>query len=550
MDKIMNDKEKLIQYLITQTDKVFFYCIKRCNSRIDAEDLSQDILLDIMISINKGIKIENFDYYIWQICKNHYSKYVARIIKDREKVMFVEEIDEPGNELSSLDRLINSEKISMINAAIKLLSSDYAEILYSYYIEDRSLSFIAEKLNLPLGTVKRRLFDIRNKLKEYLKMERINGKKAYVPKEFDGHMNGGSYDVDPFDYVSTLINQNLLFHSYGNPCSLEDYSIEMGISLPYIKNIVEKLERATLLMKNDEGKYLTNFIIIDKKTDEKILNLIREKSSSYTSLLADYCKEHFEQWKKLVNNPLLDDNKLMWTYLFNVNRKVEQLDQTIAETMKNSRPYGHQFSDGGWDFSMTEKYESNKNSFYINECINGNGVLGIQGLFYPGQRDIKNIDSEALKCLMWDNSANWDADFELFGYLLKNKNIKYSDCVYTLKTSVDKMVERNYLKIIDNEIKFNFVLFNFENSKLNKEDDYDIGLNNVKIKRKEITKEIEEVVKNVIPEYLYKDLNYISSSYFLAHMRQYVVKKFEELGLIKAINTERFVWNMFCWERK
>lgn len=550
MDKIMNDKGKLIEYLITQIDKVFFYCIKRCNSRIDAEDLSQDILLDIMINIDKGIKIENFDYYIWQICKNHYSKYVARIVKDREKVMFVEEIDEPGNELSSLDKLINSEKISMINSAIKLLSSDYAEILYSYYIEDRTLSFIAEKLNLPLGTVKRRLFDIRNKLKEYLKMEKINGRKAYVPKEFDGHMNGGSYDVNPFNYVSTLINQNLLFHSYGNPCSLEDYSIEMGISLPYIKNIVEKLECATLLLKNDEGKYLTNFIIIDRKTDEKILNLIKERSNIYTSLLADYCKEHFEQWKKLVNNPLLDDNKLMWTYLFTINRKVEQLDQTKEETMKNIRPYGHQFTDGGWDFSMTEKYESNKNSFYINECINGNGVLGIQGLVYPGQRDIKNIDSEALKCLMWDNSANWDADFELFGYLLKNKNIKYSDCVYTLKTSVDKMVERNYLKIIDNEIKFNFVLFNFENGKLNKEDDYDIGLNSAKIKRKEITKEIEEVIKNVIPEYLYKDLNYISSSYFLAHMRQYVVKKFEELGLIKAINNERFVWNMFCWERK
>ena len=144
----MNDKEQLIEQLVAQMDKVFFYCVKRCNSRIDAEDLSQDILLDIMININKGIKIENFDYYIWQICKNHYSKYVARKVKDRENVMFVEEIDEPGNELSSLDKLINSEKISMINAAIKLLSSDYAEILYSYYIEDRSLSFIAEKLNL------------------------------------------------------------------------------------------------------------------------------------------------------------------------------------------------------------------------------------------------------------------------------------------------------------------------------------------------------------------------------------------------------------------
>ena len=94
MNKMMNDKEKLIEQLIAQMDKVFFYCVKRCNSRIDAEDLSQDILLDIMININKGIKIENFDYYIWQICKNHYSKYVARIVKDKDNIMFVEEMYE------------------------------------------------------------------------------------------------------------------------------------------------------------------------------------------------------------------------------------------------------------------------------------------------------------------------------------------------------------------------------------------------------------------------------------------------------------------------
>lgn len=60
----MNDKEDLIEQLIVQMDKVFFYCVKRCNNRIDAEDLSQDIILDIIININKGIKIENFDFYI------------------------------------------------------------------------------------------------------------------------------------------------------------------------------------------------------------------------------------------------------------------------------------------------------------------------------------------------------------------------------------------------------------------------------------------------------------------------------------------------------
>ena len=61
---------------------------------------------------------------------------------------------------------------------------------------------------------------------------------------------------------------------------------------------------------------------------------------------------------------------------------------------------------------------------------------------------------------------------------------------------------------------------------------------------------IEEVVKNVIPEYLYKDLAYIANSYFVENMRQYVVMAFEKEGLIKPINEKRFVYNMFYWERK
>ena len=86
MNNTINDKDLLIEQLLEQMDKVFFYCVKRCNSRADAEDLSQDILLDIIVNINKGIKIENFDYYIWQICKNHYSKYVTKKVKERENI--------------------------------------------------------------------------------------------------------------------------------------------------------------------------------------------------------------------------------------------------------------------------------------------------------------------------------------------------------------------------------------------------------------------------------------------------------------------------------
>lgn len=380
-------------------------------------------------------------------------------------------------------------------------------------------------------------------------MERLNGKKAFVPKEYQSHRSGGAKLI-PEDYTYGLIEQNILLHSYGNPCSLEDYAIEMGISLPYIENIVNSLEHATLLIKDKKGKYLTNFIMVDKKIDLKVQNLINQKADEYTKLIVEYCKKHFDEWKKLVNNPLLDDNKLMWSYLFNINRKVEYLDSTKEETIKNARKHSHIVEGGSWDFSMSEVYDSDTSNFFVNECMCGNGVIGIQGLMYPGQRNIEGINSEALKCIRWDNSANWDADFELFGYLLKNKNIKYSDCIYTLKSSVDKMVEENYLKIEDDNIKFNFVLLDFESANKSKEDEYSSELIPVKLTRKEITKEIESVFKDVIPEYLYKDLDYIANSYFVSNMRKHVIMAFEKAGLIKPIDEKRFVYNMFCWERK
>lgn len=177
------NKEELKEKVVDYADKVFFYCIKRCNNRMDAEDLSQTILLEIIQNIDKGAQIDNMDYYVWGVCKNQYNMYLRKTIKNRKNIEYKEDIDELDKSLSPLDKLLEEEKIRRINQAIKLLSKDYAEILYAYYVEDKTLKFIAEELNLPLGTVGRRLSNIRQKLKEYLDVEKLNGKKAYGSKK-------------------------------------------------------------------------------------------------------------------------------------------------------------------------------------------------------------------------------------------------------------------------------------------------------------------------------------------------------------------------------
>ena len=82
MNETMNKKE-LKEKVVDYASKVFFYCIKRCNNRMDAEDLSQTILLEIIQNIDKGAQINNMDYYIWGVCKNQYNMYLRKTIKER-----------------------------------------------------------------------------------------------------------------------------------------------------------------------------------------------------------------------------------------------------------------------------------------------------------------------------------------------------------------------------------------------------------------------------------------------------------------------------------
>ena len=291
----MNDnmnKDELKEKVVDYASKVFFYCVKRCNNRMDAEDLSQTILLEIIQNIDKGARIDNLDYYIWGVCKNQYNMYLRKTIKDRNKLEYKEDIDAADSK-AFLDEMLEAEKIRRMNQAIKLLSKDYAEILYAYYVEDKTLKFISEELNMPLGTVKKRLFTIRQKLKEYLDMEKLNGKKAYVPKDFSasfGMMKMGTFN--PHNYVNTLISKNLLYHSYDNPCTIEDYSLELGMARPYVEDIVDQLVKVTLLKEVDNNKYITNFPYITKDILNSNASILLDNYKLYTDELIKFAKNH------------------------------------------------------------------------------------------------------------------------------------------------------------------------------------------------------------------------------------------------------------------
>ena len=494
----MNDmnKDELKEKVVDYASKVFFYCVKRCNSRMDAEDLSQTILLEIIQHIDKGAHSDNLDYYIWGVCKNQYNMYLRKTIKDRNNIEYKEDIDSADDSKTALDEMLEDEKIRKMNQAIKLLSKDYAEILYAYYVEDKTLKFIAEELNIPLGTVCRRLSDIRQKLKEYLDMEKLNGKKAYIPKEFEqSYMLDQTGTHNPDEEVKTLIHRNLLYHSYNNPCTIEDYSLELGIARPYIEEIVNRLTEVTLLRKVGKDKYVTDFAFLSKEVQQEIEIVKNKYLPDLYSKLKKYIINNIDKYKNYMCHSDISVGKLMWSFiLYSVTflqwRVFDQYEHTL-------RP-----GKGRWDFHMEEKYYKKAN---LNEI----SYTGFNGVGFCGWTF--NADGEP-EILQSDNSLNgkevWQGIYELVKRL--DKIGYYNENDLMMKELVERLKAENSLIINDNRLLIKIPIISSEDfDKLNNElkEQKEI-LNILKI----IRKENREILEKNIPNYLFGQLDYLIST--------------------------------------
>ncbi len=525
-------KEELIVKLEENIEKVYFYCVKRCNNRMDAEDLSQTILLEILQNINKGVKINNFDYYIWAICKNQYNRYLKQIVHTREMLDFVEEIDEPGTNINALDELVYNENITRMNTVIKLLSKDYSEILYAYYVEDKKLLYIAEELKLPLGTVKRKLAEIRKKLKGYLEMEKLNGKKAYVPKEFYGVM-GGASKFDPHEFTKPLMIKNLLFHSFRNPCSIEDYSIELGISRPYVEDYVTQLMEKEFLIKLESGKYLTNIAFIDKNLRKEIYEYVRNNINPFTDEIIKFCQKILPEYRRLLVDPYIDDEHLMWSLMGIVITNIELLS-TNVKYLKN---YMSEECITNWDYAMMEYLDKvEPDEFFISYNSNEGTKDDIKMIWMPSSIVVDS--NEVSKIISWKRDKGLH-DVATLANTIKLKDIMYSKLDKENQSKLDQFINNKYIKVVNDKVVFQTPCITTENyEKL-------LDLITTSLEAQAILKQIFDEIRNKISvnltPNLFSSIDFILRACVL--LRSKVLTAAYNKGLLKDQEGEFFPYN-------
>ncbi|MBE6149266.1 MAG: RNA polymerase sigma factor [Firmicutes bacterium] len=143
--------------------KIYYWSIKKTNTKEDAEDLTNSIFVSIFEYFNKNVDITKLENLIWKIAHNVWSTRAKKYIKEKNNTSYDKTFD-IGYEENNIDKIIYKEIVNNIDN-IGLTEKEKTSFNL-YYIQDFSIKYISEKLSTTESNVKYYLYNARKKIKE------------------------------------------------------------------------------------------------------------------------------------------------------------------------------------------------------------------------------------------------------------------------------------------------------------------------------------------------------------------------------------------------
>lgn len=173
--RILAGEEDLFEVLVRRyQSRVLAHVARMVGNRDDALDLSQEIFLKVFGALDRYNPAYKFSTWLFRIAGN---AAIDHLRKRRPRTVPLEVQDADGR-MSSLEykssdldpygELRNVERGSAIARAIAALPAEFRELITLRHFGGLSYEEIADVKQMPLGTVKNKLFRARAVLKERL----------------------------------------------------------------------------------------------------------------------------------------------------------------------------------------------------------------------------------------------------------------------------------------------------------------------------------------------------------------------------------------------
>ncbi|NDV46711.1 RNA polymerase sigma factor [Paludibacter sp. 221] len=165
----MEKNVKIEQELLGLQNNMRNFAYSLTLNKEEAEDLLQDTTLKVLDNQEKFAENVNFKGWVLTIMKNIFINNYRKIVRNQTIIDKTEDyhlLNLPQN--SGFDSPESSYAVGEISSSIDAFPDEY-RIPFSMHIEGFKYEEIAQTMNLPIGTVKSRIFLARKRLQEQLK---------------------------------------------------------------------------------------------------------------------------------------------------------------------------------------------------------------------------------------------------------------------------------------------------------------------------------------------------------------------------------------------
>ena len=364
-------KQELLKLIDEELlEKLYGFCYSGTNDSYQAQGLCSDIVLSLLKAANSDGDITKPYAFIWRIARNVYADF------SKNRRLYTDMIYE-GDPTERLDLIADEvpkdnsmELLTEVYRRISFLTKAYREVMILFYIEGLSTADIAICLNASETSIRQRLFSARQKIrKEVETMTQPNNKPVSLDKiDYDIWGVGNPGWGDPRRVCTRQFSRHIIWLCRKKARTAAEIAQELNVPTVYVEEELEILtngvnDRYGLLRRLENGRYIINFILLEKETMEKA-NAIYTKHLPAVSRIVDrYIYEHKNDYLAFPYlNKQVDLNLILWEQIYSIAYTLsdnvlrilsEKYFVDIKETHREFNVFG--FVDmgkhygGGWD---------------------------------------------------------------------------------------------------------------------------------------------------------------------------------------------------------
>ncbi|MBP1629161.1 MAG: polymerase, sigma-24 subunit, subfamily [Bacteroidetes bacterium] len=171
------DQKAYADLMNTYREPIYYMLLKMTNNAIDADDLTLEAFGKAFKSLGQYTPDYAFSTWLFRIATNNCIDFIR---KKRTKTVSMDNlytnidgeeigINIPSETLDPEEKIIEKQKILLMREVVSRLKPHYRSLVELRYFDELSYEEIAEKLQVPIGTVKAKLFRAREFLYNIIK---------------------------------------------------------------------------------------------------------------------------------------------------------------------------------------------------------------------------------------------------------------------------------------------------------------------------------------------------------------------------------------------